>query len=449
MKNTMILLAMLLTAFTAAANVDDDTIKVSRVMLGGDVSKVSIAGYANVSIVDDTINYLTTEHPLIGSGDDKRYTYTINSQKGLMINAMPGACNLVLHLVQKGGLEIFTEDFATVTMSHCGNLSLLKIMTSDYSTVSVMPNGNKDTLRVGNLDLSAEDFSKLSVVIPCAGDMLRMKSEDYATLNVSYFRGATIYESVSDFAKLNIDGHDGVTHYIGDEMYSDVEEFSEKVRAKVEKKSHGTNKPGFHMSFAWAFNNWGDAPLNGLNGTSDPYALGTTFSSYQLALMYTPLNVKHWTLGIGAGYESDVYHFAGNDYISVGVSNELPCSTFYSKEFDNAEWSSRLVARYVTMPVSVMWKPTKKFGICLAAIPGLNYTSSNTGLNHKGRTYVDNTKITDREDVSRVMNPYKLDARLTLVFTNIGVFLQVPTMPVLKDMDRYVYPLKFGLILGM
>ena len=78
MKNTMILLAMLLTAFTAAANVDDDTIKVSRVMLGGDVSKVSIAGYANVSIVDDTINYLTTEHPLIGSGDDKRYTYTIH-----------------------------------------------------------------------------------------------------------------------------------------------------------------------------------------------------------------------------------------------------------------------------------------------------------------------------------------------------------------------------------
>ena len=66
MKHTMILLATLLTAFSAAANVDDDTIKVSRVMLGGQVSKVSISGYANVSIVDDTISYLTSDKNFIG-----------------------------------------------------------------------------------------------------------------------------------------------------------------------------------------------------------------------------------------------------------------------------------------------------------------------------------------------------------------------------------------------
>jgi hypothetical protein len=57
--------------------------------------------------------------------------------------------------------------------------------------------------------------------------------------------------------------------------------------------------------------------------------------------------------------------------------------------------------------------------------------------------------MTDVEDASRIMNPYKLDARLTLVFANIGVFMQVPTMPVLKNMDREVYPIKFGFILGL
>lgn len=467
MKSIKILLAMLLTAFTAAANVDDDTIKVSRVMLGGNVSKVSISGYANVSIVDDTVAYLTSDRTFIGAGVDKLFTYAISSKDGLIINAKPGAGNLVIHLVQRGKLDIVTEDYSAVTMSRCGDLSLLNIRTSDYSQVSVMPTSEKDTLRAGVIELCAEDFSKIAVEVPCAGDILRMKSEDYATLHVSYFRGANLFESVSDFAKLTIDSYDGVLNY----EYSDAEEFAEQVRAKVDRKvdklripnlSHlpstglkgesskkNTNKPGFHLSFAWAFNNWGDAPLSGLNGMSDPYSLGTTFSSYQLALIATPLNYEHWTLGIGVGYESDIYRFAGDTYMSIGETGKPEVSTFYHKELGNARWASRLVARYVTMPVSVMWKPTRKFGIALAAIPGLNYTSSNTGLKHKGKSYTDNAKMTDVEDASRIMNPYKLDARLTLVFTNIGVFMQVPTMPVLKNMDREVYPIKFGFILGL
>jgi len=467
MKSIKILLAMLLTAFTAAANVDDDTIKVSRVMLGGNVSKVSISGYANVSIVDDTVAYLTSDRTFIGAGVDKLFTYAISSKDGLIINAKPGAGNLVIHLVQRGKLDIVTEDYSAVTMSRCGDLSLLNIRTSDYSQVSVMPTSEKDTLRAGVIELCAEDFSKIAVEVPCAGDILRMKSEDYAMLHVSYFRGATLFESVSDFAKLTIDSYDGVLNY----EYSDAEEFAEQVRAKVDRKvdklripnlSHlpstglkgesskkNTNKPGFHLSFAWAFNNWGDSPLSGLNGMDDPYAIGTTFSSYQLAAMYTPLNVEHWAIGIGVGYESDIYRFSGNSYMSLGTTDDPAVSTFYNRNLGNAQWSSRLVARYITMPIALMYKPTRKFGIVLTAIPGLNYTSSNTGLKHKGKSFDDNAKMTDVEDVSRVMNPYKVDARLTLVFTNIGVFLQAPTMLVFKNMDRDVYPIKFGFILGM
>lgn len=467
MKSTKIFLAMLLAAFTAVANVEDDTIKVSRVMLGGNVSKVSISGYANVSIVDDTVAYLTSDRTFIGAGVDKLFTYAISSKDGLIINAKPGAGNLVIHLVQRGKLDIVTEDYSAVTMSRCGDLSLLNIRTSDYSQVSVMPTSEKDTLRAGVIELCAEDFSKIAVEVPCAGDILRMKSEDFATLHVSYFHGTTLYESVSDFAKLTIDSYDGVISY----EYNDVEEYADKVRSKVDRKvdklripnlphlpsigskgessKKNTNKPGFHLSFAWAFNNWGDAPLSGLNGMSDPYSIGTTFSSYQLALIATPLNYEHWTLGIGVGYESDIYRFAGDTYMSIGETSNPTVSTFYHKELGNARWASRLVARYVTMPVSVMWKPTRKFGIALAAIPGLNYTSSNTGLKHKGKSYTDNAKMTDVEDASRIMNPYKLDARLTLVFANIGVFMQVPTMPVLKNMDREVYPIKFGFILGL
>jgi hypothetical protein len=467
MKNTMILLAMMLTAFTAMAKDEDDTIKIYRVTMAGNVPKVSISGYANVSIVGDTISYLTAEGGLLDSGKDKKPEFSYNSQEGLTISARPGAKPLVVHLKQEGNWEIFTEDYATVTVSQASGMSVLRINTSDYSQVSVMPSSDKDTLRVNTMGLRAEDFSKISVVVPCAGDILRMKSEDFATLHVSYFRGANLFESVSDFAKLTIDSYDGVLNY----EYSDAEEFAEQVRAKVDRKvdklripnlSHlpstglkgesskkNTNKPGFHLSFAWAFTNWGDATLSGLNGMSAPYSLGTTFSSYQLALIHTPLNIKHWVIGIGIGYESDVYRFSGDVYTSVVPTQTPDVNTFDRIEHANAKWASRLVARYVTMPLSVMYKTSKKFGIALAAIPGLNYTSGNTGLKHKGKSFTDNAKVTNVEDVSHVMNPYKLDARLTLVFSNIGVFVQMPTMPVFKNMDRDVYPIKFGFILGL
>lgn len=471
MKNTMILLAMMLTAFTAMAKDEDDTIKIYRVTMAGNVPKVSISGYANVSIVGDTISYLTAEGGLLDSGKDKKPEFSYNSQEGLTISATPGAKPLVVHLKQEGNWEIFTEDYATVTVSQASGMSVLKINTSDYSQVSVMPSSDKDTLRVNTIGLRAEDFSKLNVVVPCVGEGLYAKSEDYATLNVSDVRATTIYKNVSDFSKLNIDSYEGMLYADEDDVYGLVEEIAEQVsdsvgmkdylikhsqlpklphlRYNVEKKKKNTNKPGFHLSFAWAFNNWGDAPFNGLNGMSGTYSLGTTFSSYQLALIYTPLNVKHWVIGIGVGYESDIYRFSGDTYTSVIPTDNPDVSTFGYKVLGNGTWSSRLVARYVTLPISFMYKPTKKFGIGLAAIPGLNYTSSNTGLKHKGKSFFDNSKMSDVEDVSRVMNPYKLDARLTLVFANIGVFLQVPTMPVLKNMDQDVYPIKFGFILGM
>lgn len=471
MKNTMILLAMMLTAFTAMAKDEDDTIKIYRVTMAGNVPKVSISGYANVSIVGDTISYLTAEGGLLDSGKDKKPEFSYNSQEGLTISATPGAKPLVVHLKQEGNWEIFTEDYATVTVSQASGMSVLKINTSDYSQVSVMPSSDKDTLRVNTMGLRAEDFSKISVVVPCVGEALYAKSEDYAMLNVSDVRATTIYKNVSDFSKLNIDSYEGMLYADEDDVYGLVEEIAEQVsdsvgmkdylikhsqlpklphlRYNVEKKKKSTNKPGFHLSFAWAFNNWGDAPFNGLNGMSGTYSLGTTFSSYQLALIYTPLNVKHWVIGIGVGYESDIYRFSGDTYTSVIPTDNPDVSTFGYKVLGNGTWSSRLVARYVTLPISFMYKPTKKFGIGLAAIPGLNYTSSNTGLKHKGKSFFDNSKMSDVEDVSRVMNPYKLDARLTLAFGNIGVFVQVPTMPVLKNMDREVYPIKFGFILGL
>lgn len=192
----------------------------------------------------------------------------------------------------------------------------------------------------------------------------------------------------------------------------------------------------FHLGF----NNWGSSPFNGLQGMSDPaYDLRTTPSSYQLSFGYNLLNTSHLEVGVGIGYESDVYKFT-NPYVVEGLSG----SPLMNAPTTDLKMSTKLCTRYVTLPIGVAWRTDSKggFGVRLSAIPGLSYSGSHTGLKNKGANGM------DRNDLKGVLNPYKLDMRVDIMFSGIGLFLQVATMPVfLESGDPDAFPIKFGFVL--
>ena len=155
-------------------------------------------------------------------------------------------------------------------------------------------------------------------------------------------------------------------------------------------------------------------------------------------------------------YESDVYKFTDN-YVSMDVTNGAlmtqdqagvdAVSNVAGSNLGN--WSTRLVTRYVTMPIEFEYRDKgvlRNFRISLGVIPGLSFSSKNTGLKHeleqRGRNYQDS-----QSGVSRFINPYKLDVRLTFKRKGLGMFLQVPTLPVFIDTATKVYPIKIGFML--
>ena len=130
-------------------------------------------------------------------------------------------------------------------------------------------------------------------------------------------------------------------------------------------------------------------------------------------------------------------HQAGVDAVSNVAGSNL------------GNWSTRLVTRYVTMPIEFEYRDKgvlRNFRISLGVIPGLSFSSKNTGLKHeleqRGRNYQDS-----QSGVSRFINPYKLDVRLTFKRKGLGMFLQVPTLPVFIDTATKVYPIKIGFML--
>ncbi len=227
-----------------------------------------------------------------------------------------------------------------------------------------------------------------------------------------------------------------------------------KTSTSKEKKRQYSISDRTSFQFLWAFTNWGSQWYNGLMKLDGANNLYTSFSSYQLEEHFAVMMTKHWSLSVGVGYESDVYKMS-NNYVGMGATGNFytvdqagldAVSELQGSTLDG--WSSRLVTRYVSLPITLQYRDMgmlNKFKMSLSVIPALGFNSSHTGLKHeyerKGRNYQ------EVEDVSSFLNPYKIDVRLTFQRKGLGIFLQVPTMPLFIDSAVKVYPIKLGFML--
>ena len=235
-----------------------------------------------------------------------------------------------------------------------------------------------------------------------------------------------------------------------------TDKIDETYTKKTSKKRKYSVADRTNFDFHWAFTNWGDQWYNGLMKMDSPYNLRTSFSSYQISENYAVVKTPHTKLSIGIGYESDVYKFTDN-YVSMNpttgafnAENQAGVDAVSGVNGTSlGDWSTRLVTRYVTMPIEFEYRDKgvfKKFRFAVGVVPGLSFSSRHTGLKHelerRGRNYQD-----AQEDVSKFINPYKLDVRLTFKRKAFGVFLQVPTLPVFVETGQKVYPIKLGFML--
>ncbi|MBR0073725.1 MAG: hypothetical protein IJP95_07795, partial [Bacteroidales bacterium] len=211
-----------------------------------------------------------------------------------------------------------------------------------------------------------------------------------------------------------------------------------------------TGNKHWTVDFSWAFNNWSGSPFNPLKRLPAGYDLRTTPTSYQLSVGYQ-LNILRdaWYLNIALGYESDVFNYAFEEYTSTneGAASGYPGLSGMDQLVKIYHLNSlSLVTRYVTLPITLKYKH-KWFTASLAVIPGINYTSSNTGFKCTFSEKYD-PYLSLRRDVAADLNLFKCDIRLSVGMWNlVKLFVQTSTVPLFKDSPD-VYPLKFGITIG-
>ncbi len=212
--------------------------------------------------------------------------------------------------------------------------------------------------------------------------------------------------------------------------------------------------------FYWGFHNWGNNMWNGLAGMTGANDLRTSFSNYQLELHGNLHLSKRWILSVGVAWESDCYKFDHN-YVGLNVDANSGSGNFFVGTMDDvvanellggdptsiSNWETRLVARYINIPISLCYNfKVADIGLALSVIPGFNYNGKRTGMRYymetTGKAYlrIDN-------DVEDFLNPFKCDLRLEVQTDFVGIFVQVPTMPVMQNMGEKFYPFKIGFFL--
>lgn len=201
----------------------------------------------------------------------------------------------------------------------------------------------------------------------------------------------------------------------------------------------------FEFNWFWGFSNWGDSPMKGFGGINGDAEVSHYFMNVGFSIDYPLVNTSHFGLYAGLGVEGNRYHFTHPLVSATPTGFQIsPASVTYTPNpLDPNNWDTYFHTMAMTVPITFSFEPWKYDDFCirLTAIPGINVYSI---LKQTYDSKAVDVTVSDKE-CSNNLNPFMLDARLTLMYDDFGLYAQMAMLPLFKDGFQDIYPVKFGL----
>ncbi|MBR1550115.1 MAG: hypothetical protein IJ634_05695 [Bacteroidales bacterium] len=342
-----------------------------------------------------------------------------------------------------GTMELVGNDASTITLRNSFDTFCADRMVVSLQDVARLNAHSR--LQIGSYDFNIKDYSRLKAFIvemtgTSNGEQSRFCNTNYASFHIGHKlyggeRAILDPEEQEEFWATDDDSFDidDLSDLDGDAMADLVR----KIKLSRSKRySWGTN-----IDFAWGFHNWGSDRFNGLAGTDGDAAVRTSFNHILLTVNYPVVYSKHVALFAGLGMEWDKYKFHRGD-----IHFDLSAEPYHLVNGTVTNSESRLLTRYVILPIEVKFALGRHWKLGLAAIPGLHWSGSHTGLRRDITSGNDEVNIRDYS-INPYINPYKLDARISVQYRSIGVYFQASMLPAFKSSCDDLFPVKFGIIL--
>jgi len=229
------------------------------------------------------------------------------------------------------------------------------------------------------------------------------------------------------------------------------EDASEPVKKEKANTLKDYRKKGIDSDFGfqlgYEISGWSNKISNIDNLFASPkgqYALRYS-NSWSFGFRYKFDLSYRWILSTGIGYESNIFRF-DNNVMLTDISGEKRID-FETDPAINAK--SKLVARYVTLPLFVKFRVANEFNVHVGAIAGVNFRTSSTGFK---RNYdVPNGEVQERWGTKYDnFKPLKLDLQAGFGWDIMNFYVKYSLTPMFKDNKEIeVYPFSAGISFGL
>ncbi|MDD3667620.1 MAG: outer membrane beta-barrel protein, partial [Bacteroidales bacterium] len=217
---------------------------------------------------------------------------------------------------------------------------------------------------------------------------------------------------------------------------------SEKIKAQKQDK----DKLNFSLQLGYGILGWSNRVSSIDNLFASPkgqYTLSYS-DSWSLGFRYVYKLNKRWVISTGLGYESNIFRFENNVMLT-----DINGDKRIDFDLSPIETESKLVARYVTVPLFVKFKVYKSFNVHVGAIAGVNFRTSSTGFK---RDYeIPNAEVEERWGTKYDnFKPLKLDVQAGFGWNSINFYAKYSLIPLFKDNKEIeVYPFSVGVSFGL
>ena len=358
--------------------------------------------------------------------------------KGVM--HMDGATNAVLRLSPSTSITHFTVEDAA-SLEFVGPMDLgdnqFTVSVEDAGRVKVTKINGEDTLKAGYVTLHASDHGCIVSEIPLLRTAYNFKVEDhgYIELPSADAKPGTDITAISEKITVQDNGKVVIKARGEDSVLSRHIEYRESNRSEAARD--------LELNYFWGFNNWGSHPFGHASGDAE---LNYYFMNYGFSIDMPVINRRKFGMYVGLGLEGNLYHFDSPLVNFTGTefaATTTPNITVTGGTLDPDNWNSYFNTLAITVPVTFSFEPWKYDGVCirLSAITGINILGM---LSQQYKTTAVELFANDRL-MRKQMNPFMLDTRLSVQYSDFGFYVQTATLSLFKSGVEPLYPVKFGI----
>ena len=358
--------------------------------------------------------------------------------KGVM--RMDGATKAVLRLSPSTAIRHFTvEDAASLEL--VGPMDFddnqFTVSVEDAGRVKVTKINGEDTLKAGYVTLHASDHGCIVSEIPLLRTAYNFKVEDhgYIELPSADAKPGTDITAISEKITVQDNGKVVIKARGEDSV------LSRHIEYRVSHESEAGRD--LELNYFWGFNNWGSHPFGHVGGDA---AVSYYFMNYGISLDVPVIDRSKFGMYVGLGIDGNYYHFDSPLVTFSGTgfaATTTPNVTMTNGTMDPDNWNTYFSTLAITVPVTFSFEPWKYDGVCirLSAIPGVNVVGF---LSQQYKTKAVDITANDHQ-MRKQMNPFMLDARLSVQYSNFGFYVQTATLSLFKSGVEPLYPVKFGI----